>query len=1617
MVLIGSRSGSASNFLRRFETSQQKKRRELIEEARTRLRDVDRQLMSSSLEDQLAEREGVATPKTAPRVVPPEGTPFITPVGGGGSLVRNVLEGISIAERDVFTPIATFGTQVSDVATFPGVIIGQAERELEERLGGREAEEFSFTPPTLQHGGFVNPIAAALGSEKEQERAAAVFSELPLPVQIIVRLVFDPLNLVPFVGFTKISQFTKLLRIAIRGGKGAKAAKAALAGHEVVTAARQSIVKEGISTTDRAVAENAFSTIVQEERRLAQQLTPDIARVEFGVPSLAAKESFEGLTKKQLLEEASKRGIKVSPKSKKADIIKALDEAAPTAVDVTPTQLGNLRRVLKDIVQGNPSTDVNAILRSGVEATLKSLKITAEEVLETGKFELLTIPRLTPKAAEVLEMKDLLAGRVRELGGDPSTIANLSDEALEAAATPRVVEPASVPVETKLDDIAQGADTPKGDPGVTAQVADDAGEFAAQTTRSAEEVGTTFVAHMRPLEEMIPEVVTSENRVVRWLVGNTGINASILDSTEVGRVLQAHYRQRLAGEISAEVAVIAASDVHTSTVLGFGRLSKFDIVGKGTIKNLKVAEGQSDFWWEVFSRPGDYKNLSKAQRAQIDDYLQVVKELEDMRVANGLKPRAIKGAEGWFYVPRKVKGVDGIDVTRPTNPGLQRHYEEAREGVISGRVDYEISPRTTLLLHANQAYREVADAQLAAALRPLSVTEKEIMAVLNPELLSRMETVTTRLVSAERELRRIRVPRVAKKGKLTKEEKALRKKFDEQRTAAKEELKKSKAIFAEVGARYRRAKDALREKEILPGKMFGKDMPDNISVGKWRNRFFPREDVKKLQDGLATMGASISQQNVFAKGFNTLGNTVRLTASLLDFALPFIHGLPTLARNPVVWSKATAFHYMAWFDPTIQARFLRSHLDTFQRMAKSGTPIGDPEFFAALKVGEGFSFDALARNIPGGRIAQNIMRQGGKQTAGRFMASYNAGLAANRVFLFEAMEKGWKGTESELWQFIRNMTGGLDTRALGLTPNRRGVESMWVAFSPRLLRSTVALVADLRNGPFTPNGRASWRALGSLASGATGLYVLSGLALGKDWDEITEGLNPLNGKRFLSHEINGQWIGIGGQVRAITQLLAVFGESAAVGGFKFATGDSEGALEEFAPFASADMFENPLLRVWSGRGAVGLGIAAGTIEATTGADTVPFEDIDGLPELALHIGTSALPFTLQARMEGANWTAVAFEAQGLRTSPQTLSEKHDQMFPDSAPFKELIRQNREQIIRDTPELQEIADRLKAEGTAAEFIGNILGVDPKAIGIDTQPTNKSEEIREARSNALVPNAKAVLNGLPGAGEVYDDVRRGEMAKSAGRFEELLGDADFEFKGRDQIIFQQVQQVEFNRDWNDNGIPGDKDDVRLAIAFQDSLKADMSQNAQRAMGNPENTFNDPEVIAVEKIRNSARKNIDIWFDLPKYRLLDVAQSDQVDLLLDRATEIRQLAALVGLTVSRDQVLQVLGALTPGIDMAVLVIARASTFSQFRDFVRNPEQDQFVLAHPEMLSFYPFLFDTLSVEDQLEARRLELLQAAGVPASFTDFAQPPSNFIEALQPRRELPETFLENPLLPD
>lgn len=162
--------------------------------------------------------------------------------------------------------------------------------------------------------------------------------------------------------------------------------------------------------------------------------------------------------------------------------------------------------------------------------------------------------------------------------------------------------------------------------------------------------------------------------------------------------------------------------------------------------------------------------------------------------------------------------------------------------------------------------------------------------------------------------------------------------------------------------------------------------------------------------------------------------------------------------------EQTARHYQAFFDPTVQSRRISANLADYQWLARNGVPIGDLEFFAALESGEGVSFARLFGILPQGDAVQRYFRTAGKQSFGRFGAMYNTALGEARVQLLQSARVGWKGTDAELAQYIRNLTGGLDARALGVGPGRTAAEGFWLAFSPRLLRSTVALVGDAIQG-------------------------------------------------------------------------------------------------------------------------------------------------------------------------------------------------------------------------------------------------------------------------------------------------------------------------------------------------------------------------------------------------------------------------------------------------------------------------------------------------------------------------------------------------------------------------
>ena len=778
-----------------------------------------------------------------------------------------------------------------------------------------------------------------------------------------------------------------------------------------------------------------------------------------------------------------------------------------------------------------------------------------------------------------------------------------------------------------VDDImrAAKAGTPEALAAVRRAVASDAGQ---QILRKAgSEVGRlqvpgmaqppqavgTFLAPLKDFNEVEQSVVTGTG-LAKQVLARSGISPGLIADNPLGRALLAYRTQLAAGEQLTNVAVQSALDAHARRFLGtdpLGMSAAGKILGKD--------------WHDVFANPP--ANLGTAAKTYIADYKKLIDEVEDLRESVGLPVRrgAIQN-----YIPRKVLEIRDIKLRGKMKASLPRVYmaaagEGAEQGVQAG-IKYA-GPRETMQDFIRNAYTEVANKQLSDALEAMGVKPSQLV----PQpVRARMEAAVSARRQAETAVRQLRFNVAATRdiGKAQKHYQNLQQ--------ARQTLDVARGEFTSAKRAYSRAMEVARNKEVAKGHFWGPNQPLEIPIRMWNNRYYPREWVDGIEGALQDMVAPHRTQAVWSKGLEYLGNHVRFLSAVGDFAAPLTHGLPLFGRSPPRWAKAAAAHYAAWFDPTIQARYIRDNIDVFQEMAQHGTPVQDVEFFNALRLGQeelgGQLGDIMARTRP--------TRVLGQQTFGRFQSAYDTFLGMARAELTKAMRNGVPDAV-ERQRIVRNMTGGLDSRVLGVTASQRGGEATWMAFSPRLLRSTIALAAELRN-PTKAGSREVWRSAAGLVSGVTALYIAAGLAMDKTQEEIEEGLNPLAGKRFLAYKINDDWVGVGGQIRALVQLMA---QSVA---------DPQSLLKK-------DRFDNPLLNFYGTRGAPAINIAQIGIEGVFGVDADPYRNIDGPLDMFQHLGTSMVPFVVQNKIEGQGLPALAASLLGGRTSHETVTESVDDL--------------------------------------------------------------------------------------------------------------------------------------------------------------------------------------------------------------------------------------------------------------------------------------------------------------------------------------------------------------------
>ena len=294
---------------------------------------------------------------------------------------------------------------------------------------------------------------------------------------------------------------------------------------------------------------------------------------------------------------------------------------------------------------------------------------------------------------------------------------------------------------------------------------------------------------------------------------------------------------------------------------------------------------------------------------------------------------------------------------------------------------------------------------------------------------------------------------------------------------------------------------------------------------------------------------------------------------------------------------------------------------------------------------------------------------------------------------------------------VSNTTAVLNITGMGRSVTAKQWENLLVGLSPRLTRSIATLVLDAQRGAgqfvrsrnplelaqfaFTqgrkgksPLTRAQEQAAGRqltnselaalsrqtrellalgnlsttlLASGSL-FYMLnytkeimSGATAEEAKAVADASVDPRQGKKFLSVEVNGAWIGIGGFWRSLAGL-----------NWQLIYGAMEATQGNYAPlekFKRLDRFDNPLIATYMNRGAPAIEFGGKAIEGITGTlhpgmpvDAAPYDIVDNVWDLPISAATSFAPFSIQGIVDGEGKEAFFFGMLGGRTGKRTASD-------------------------------------------------------------------------------------------------------------------------------------------------------------------------------------------------------------------------------------------------------------------------------------------------------------------------------------------------------------------------
>ena len=356
----------------------------------------------------------------------------------------------------------------------------------------------------------------------------------------------------------------------------------------------------------------------------------------------------------------------------------------------------------------------------------------------------------------------------------------------------------------------------------------------------------------------------------------------------------------------------------------------------------------------------------------------------------------------------------------------------------------------------------------------------------------------------------------------------------------------------------------------------------------------------------------------------TISSLMRAGALTFDFGAGLLQGAMVLTSSPMAWGKAFGRSLYAFADPTTRFRYMESKAHVHEII---------PVHVGSTEMTEAF--------LPGGIIDTGLRSVKLKPVLGiaqRFAGSFETFFDVARTEMAEAWLPAVRRgavTGDDVALNLNKITGITSSRALGVSATQREVEGVAFSLAPNWFRATTALLADAFQGGYS--GHQARLNISRFFAGTAAAYA--GVATALD-QPIRLDPRPSSaggdGARFMTVEIGGQIIGLGGKPYSMARTLV-----------KMATDPDDAMLyaKNFFRGQAAPITGS----VWD--------IATG--------ETYLGEPVEGWQAIATQgIGSKFLPFWLESQINDSpkpSGLGFAADVVGARSWPLTPKDALDEV--------------------------------------------------------------------------------------------------------------------------------------------------------------------------------------------------------------------------------------------------------------------------------------------------------------------------------------------------------------------